>query len=103
MKLKTLKDIDRYDRDETCNLVAPDDLKQEAIKWIKNIIKVNSTSLREIKKTGQVLLHLPFDWTFTEEHYTPAELSGILIHFIMDRFNIIEEDLEVVDDSPQIK
>ena len=36
MKLKTLKDFERFQFDEPSG-ISPDDLKQEAVKWIKSL------------------------------------------------------------------
>ncbi len=107
MKFKTLKDFDSRIRkcEDNCNCLCHshsgtgcddcnednllfDDLKQEAIKIYKQIEKART--------------HEEFEEIFGEGMIgdNVAEPAAIIM-FIEKFFNITEEDLEVVDESPQ--
>ncbi len=90
--LKTIKDLQRdfkYTRDE--DFVNTPKLKQEAIKWIKKLDKLNKDNYE--KPRGYVvkdffgLKDVEIDWEESSEIYG---MIKILKHF----FNITEKDLE---------
>ena len=90
--MKTLQDIP-LGISKTIDINVRYKIRRAAIAWIKNILKEAKTTIKEIQEHGE-LLQCPFDWDFLEDHYNSVELAGLLIHFIMDRFNITEEDLK---------
>ena len=75
MKLKTLKDIE-FSSD---NFMIVEQLKQEAIKWIKEFQRQHQTEYSDF-----------FDYNFINESKTYCEVFNWIKHF----FNITEEELK---------
>jgi len=84
-ELKTLKDIEKPDEMEA--LVEIDNLKQEAIKWVKELRIEQSKYYKGPLKS---ILESRFD---TPNEVTNAQRRRV-IQWIMNFFNLTEEDLK---------
>ena len=80
MKLKTLKDLTEYYLGLKTLVVAKDELKQEAIKWVKDCQDKIFATGRQLGTTKRNVLKI---WEY-------IGASNIL----MDFFNITEEDIK---------
>ena len=89
--LKTLKNLNcvsrRYDEKDCTNCINclkySDDLKQEAIKWCKDLNQRKVELQVEAKTDEQLLKHLTIQTDYT-----------LLISWIMNFFNLTEEDMK---------
>ena len=91
MKLKTLKDLDNPVEENSdgsfgdMDAVYIDDLKQEGIKWIKEIWEGDEDKLmKEYGPKGKQIFH----------DFEPSCECGVVKGFIQYFFNITEEDLK---------
>ena len=85
--LKTLKEIET-DRDKFWLSAKSDDLRQEAIEWIREIKKQNKVTEEELNEVGWIKWDECFD--FSEDHRTVAEQVRFIIEFIKHLYNILQ-------------
>ena len=81
MKLKTLKDFERFQFDEPEG-ISPDDLKQEAIKWIK-LLRMPYVKIENKEANSDV-------WDTHTKKLIKNSQAAIFIDF----FDITKEDLD---------
>jgi len=96
MKLKTLKDMNDGCTLKDCPVVTKDELRKEAIKWIKELERNTElmdkydNSKRIDDNVAQFICRLPgYDWGDSD-----VVSSDELIEWIKYFFNITEEDLK---------
>ena len=85
MDLKTLKDIERKGMIDpiSCKIAHSGDLKQEAIKWVKELSKLEDSES-----------HTELAGLMVSNYAYESEDSATMISWIMHFFNLTEEDLK---------